>query len=134
MSQNASGGAGDRRAGSMVKWTIIATVFQLAMVISGHYVPFIKDNVFAIGGMLISLVFGGVWARAGAQGKGHATLGGGIVGGVCAFIGIAVCVALGDTETAVLAFGTAGSLVAGLIGGIASYVVIGSKPCYASAA
>jgi len=133
MSGNASWGACDRCAG-MVKWTIIATLLQLAMVIAGHYVPFIKENVFAIGGMLISLVFGAAWARAGATGKGHAALGGGIVGGACALIGIAACVVLGDAEAAVLAFGTAGSFVAGLIGGIVTYVVAGAKPCHASAA
>jgi len=28
----------------------VATAVQLAMVIAGHYVPFIKNNVFALGG------------------------------------------------------------------------------------
>ena len=36
---------------------------QLAMVVAGHYVPFIKDNVFAIGGMAISLVAGLMYAK-----------------------------------------------------------------------
>ena len=134
MSESASGGTCDRCAGCMVKWTVIATVFQLAMVLAGHYVPYIRDNVFAIGGMGISLVFGAAWARAGAKGKGHATLGGGIVGGVSALIGIAVCVALGDTEAVVLGFGTAGSFVAGLIGGIVTYAVAGPKACHAPTA
>jgi len=118
----------------MVKWIVIATVFQVAMVIVGHYVPFVREKVFALGGMGISLVFGAVWARAGAAGKGHAAWGGGVVGGVCALIGIAVCVALGDTETAVLAFGTAGSFVAGVIGGIVAYVVAGPKASRATVA
>jgi len=134
MSESASSGVCDRCAGCMVKWTIVATVVQLAMVIAGHYVLFIKENVFALGGMGISLLFGAVWARAGATGKGHAAWGGGVVGGVCALIGIAVCVALGDTEAAVLAFGTAGSFVAGVIGGLVAYVVAGPKPCHTSTA
>jgi hypothetical protein len=30
---------------------VIGTVLQLAMVVSGHWVEFIRMNVFAIGGM-----------------------------------------------------------------------------------
>ena len=129
MSGSDSGGTCSRCAGCMVKWTIMATVFQLAMVVVGHYVVFVKENVFAIGGMLISLVFGALWARAGARSAGHASLGGGLVGGICALIGIGVCVALGDTEAGVLLYGTAGSLFAGVIGGVVLYAVGGSKSC-----
>jgi len=127
MSGMTSKGAGDGRGALMIKWTVIATIVQLAMVVSGHYVPFIKNNVFALGGMLISLVFGAVWARAAATGKGHAAWGGGVVGGVCALIGIAVSCALGDVEPAVLGFGTAGSFVAGVIGGVVTFAVAGPK-------
>jgi hypothetical protein len=128
MSGMSSNSAADSRAGSMIKWTIIATVVQLAMVVSGHYVEFIKNNVFAIGGMLISLVFAACWVRGGATGWAHAAWGGVVVGGVCALIGIAVSCALGDVEAAVLGFGTAGSAVAGLIGGTVAYAVAGPKP------
>lgn len=90
---------------------------QLAMVVAGHYVPFIKDNVFAIGGMLISLAAGVLYARA-AGGGWLPSLGGGLVaGGVCALLGIAVSVGLKDTAVMILAVGTLGSAVAGLVGG-----------------
>jgi hypothetical protein len=112
----------------MIKWTIIATVVQLVMVVAGHFNAFIKEKVFAIGGMSISLVFGALWAVSCARGKGHAAWGGGVVGGVCALIGIAVSCALGDVEPAVLAFGTAGSFVAGVIGGFVMYALVGRKP------
>ena len=95
----------------------IGLVLQLVMVIGGHYAPFIKNNVFAIGGMLISLLAGLLYARRAAAGWGGALAGGLIAGGVCALIGIAVSVALGDVPAAVLGFGTAGSAVAGLVGG-----------------
>lgn len=52
MSGSASGGACDRCAGCVVKWTIIATVFQIAVVILGYCAPFIRDNLFAIGGIV----------------------------------------------------------------------------------
>lgn len=34
------------------------------MVIAGHCAPFIKNNVFAVGGLLISLAAGGLYAKA----------------------------------------------------------------------
>lgn len=96
---------------------VIGLVLQLVMVIAGHYVPFIKNNIFAIGGMLISLVAGLIYARRAAGGWGGAFGGGLIAGGVCGLLGIAVSVMLGDVPAEVLGYGTAGSAVAGLIGG-----------------
>lgn len=111
----------------LMKWTVWGTVLQVAMVVAGHYNEFIKNNVFAIGGMTISLIFGALYARAAARSKGGALLGGLVVGGACAFLGIVVSFFLGDVEAAVLAFGTLGSAVAGLIGGIALYAIAGTK-------
>jgi|CXWL01.1.fsa_nt_gi hypothetical protein len=111
---------------SGLKWTLIGTAAQLAMIVAGHYNEFVKNNVFAIGGMAISLIFGAIYGRTAANKK-DAAIGGFVVGGLCALIGIAASVALGDTEAAVLGFGTIGSAVAGLIGGIATKAVSGSK-------
>lgn len=115
------------RSKSMVPMTAVGTIVQIAMVVAGHYNEFIKNNVFAIGGMLISLVVAAMWAAKGAASKGNAFGGGAIVGGVCAILGIAVSVILGDTDAAVLGFGTAGSAVAGGIGGIAAFALSGRK-------
>ncbi|MEO8115521.1 MAG: hypothetical protein ABI655_14130 [Phenylobacterium sp.] len=90
---------------------------QLAMVIAGHYVAFIKDNVFAAGGMAISLVAGLVYAKLAAEGWPSSLIGGLVAGGACALLGIAVSVGLKYTAVAILAFGTIGSAVAGLAGG-----------------
>ena len=97
--------------------TVLGLAAQVAMVVAGHYVAFIKDNVFAIGGMLISLLAGLLFARMARAGWAPSLIGGLVAGGVCAFLGIAVSVALGDTLPAILAFGTVGSAVAGAIGG-----------------
>ncbi|QDV91144.1 hypothetical protein RAS2_22340 [Phycisphaerae bacterium RAS2] len=115
------------RSKSMVPMTAVGTIVQIAMVVAGHYNEFIKNNVFAIGGMLISLVVAAMWAAKGAASKGNAFGGGAIVGGVCAILGIALSVILGDTDAAVLGFGTAGSAVAGGIGGIAAFALGGRK-------
>lgn len=96
---------------------VIGLILQLVMVIAGHYVPFIKNNLFAIGGMLISLVAGLIYARRAAGGWSGALGGGLIAGGLCALLGIAVSVMLGDVPAEVLGYGSAGSAIAGLIGG-----------------
>ena len=92
-------------------------VAQLAMVIAGHYVPFIKNNVFAVGGLLISLAAGWLYAKAAIGGWSSSLIGGLIVGGACALLGIGVSVLLRDVPPGILVFGTIGSAVAGLVGG-----------------
>lgn len=90
---------------------------QLAMVIAGHYVPFIKDNVFAVGGMAISLAAGLAYSKSTASGWGASVAMAAIIGGVCALLGIGVSAALGDVPLFVLAVGTLSSTVTGAIGG-----------------
>ena len=100
--------------------TIVGTVLQLAMVLSGHWVDVIKLRGFAVGGMLISAVAGVVYARMAHASRTMSARNGAIAGAVCAIIGIAVSVALGDTAPLILLVGTVGSAVAGAIGGAAA--------------
>lgn len=100
--------------------TIIGTILQLAMVLSGHWVAFIRLNVFAVGGMVISLIAGGIYARRAGVPRLAAARGGAIAGGLCALIGIAVSYLLGDVTASILAIGTASSAVTGAIGGALS--------------
>ncbi|WP_310541329.1 hypothetical protein [Phenylobacterium sp.] len=95
----------------------VATAVQLAMVIAGHYVPFIKNNVFALGGMAISLVAGLAYAKLAGGGWVPSLAGGAMVGGLCALIGIGVSQALKDVAPMILALGTLSSTVTGAIGG-----------------
>ena len=95
----------------------VATLVQLAMVIAGHYAPFIKTHVFALGGMAISLVAGLVYAKLAADGWGPSLMGGALVGGACAVIGIGLSLALKDVPPMILAVGTLSSAVTGAIGG-----------------
>lgn len=103
---------------ALLRATGLGLAAQLAMVIAGHYVVFIKDNVFAIGGMLISLAAGLLFARMARPGWAPTVLGGTVAGGACALIGIAVSVLLKDTAPEILLVGTLGSAVAGLLGGV----------------
>jgi hypothetical protein len=66
----------------------------------------------------VSALAGLIYARLIGGGFGDAAVGGAIAGAVCAIIGIAASVALGDTAATILMFGTTGSAVTGAIGGL----------------
>lgn len=100
----------------LVRWTLVGTVLQLAMIVAGHFIPFVRDNVFMWGGLAISLIAGFLFARANKGNWADSLLGGVIAGAVCALIGIAASVAWGDTPTAILLIGTCSSGFTGLIG------------------
>ena len=102
---------------SLIVATSIGVAAQIAMIVAGHFSPFVRDKVFAIGGMLLSLAAGALYARMAHGGWPPSLIGGAIAGGVCALIGIAPSVALGDTLASILIIGTLGSTVAGVIGG-----------------
>ncbi len=114
------------RVKSLQMATLIGTALQVAMVVAGHYVPYIALHVFIFGGMGISLIAGFLYAR-GADGYASGVLGGAIAGGVCALIGIAVSVLLGDTPAIILAFGTISSAVTGLIGGLLGKLMFAAR-------
>jgi hypothetical protein len=115
----------DANSSAIAQGTAIGTAAQLAMVVSGHYSPPIA-NLFAVGGMAISLGAGLLYARKGtAITRGSAALGGALVGGLCGLLGIIVSYSLGDVTAVILLFGTLSSAVTGAIGGAIGYVSSG---------
>ncbi len=114
----------DRKA--LVSATATGTVLQFVMVVAGHFIPFVALHVFALGGMAISLLAGALYGRP-AFGWGPSVLGGAVAGGLCALIGIAVSVALGDTMAAILAVGTVSSAVTGAVGGALGRLIGGTR-------
>src|SRR5690606_24589198 len=70
------------------------TGLQVAMVLAGHFSPTIA-GLFAVAGMLISMLAGGMYGEGSGTPRGRAIGGGAVVGGLCALIGILVSVALG---------------------------------------
>jgi hypothetical protein len=99
--------------------TLVGTLAQVAMVVAGHWSPEVK-GAFMLGGLGLSFIAGAIYAARTGMSWGAAILGGGIAGGVSALLGIAVSFLLGDVPASLLALGTAGSMVTGLIGGIAA--------------
>jgi hypothetical protein len=108
---------------ALISAILLGTVLQLAMVIAGHYIPVIRNDIFALGGMAISLIAGLYlgWRSGGSWGA--RLSGGAVAGGVCALIGIALSVVLKDTAPMILVIGTISSAVTGLIGGAASKLI-----------
>jgi hypothetical protein len=109
--------ADSARRSAFTSALLIGTVLQLAMVICGHWVEFIKLNVFAVGGMAISALAGVVYARRARVTRGQSAIQGALVGGACALIGILVSFALGDVTASIIILGTLSSAVTGAIGG-----------------
>lgn len=106
----------DRTA--LIRATTIGTVLQLAMVITGHFVPAVA-MMFGLLGILLSAVAGVLYAtRAADPTRGGAAWGGTLAGGICALIGIAVSFALGDVTALILLVGTLSSAVTGALGGV----------------
>ncbi|WP_353200844.1 hypothetical protein [Sandarakinorhabdus sp.] len=97
--------------------TLIGTIAQIAMVVAGHYSPAVAQ-LFAIGGMGLSALAGWGALRGRSASLGSAAGSGALAGAACAVIGIGVSVVLGDVPASLLAVGTAGSAVTGLIGGV----------------
>ncbi|MQA92567.1 MAG: hypothetical protein GEU90_20485 [Gemmatimonas sp.] len=108
----------------------IGTILQLVMVIAGNFSPAVA-SLFAVLGMLISMIAGGMYAAWAGAARSRAAGGGAIAGGVCGLIGIAASVAMGDVETSLLLFGTASSAVTGAIGGLLTSAVLGRRKALA---
>lgn len=101
----------------MVIAILVGTALQVAMVVAGHSNPSIK-NLFAFGGMGISLLAGIIYAvMAHPPTTGSAVLGGVVAGTACAFLGIFVSYLLKDVPVTLLLLGTVSSAVTGGIGG-----------------
>ena len=104
----------DRKA--LLYATAVGAVLQVLMVLTGHFLPPVKA-LYAGGGMGLSLVAGVLFAERARASWPVDLTGGAIAGGLCALIGIAVSVMLGDVLPGLLVIGTAFSVVTGLVGG-----------------
>jgi hypothetical protein len=102
---------------ALIKATIAGLVLQLAMVLAGHHWPAVK-GLFAVGGMGFSLIAGLICTALARGSAWPAALGGGgIAGGVCGLVGIAVSAVLNDVPPALMVTGTLSSVAAGVLGG-----------------
>jgi hypothetical protein len=98
--------------------TITGIVLQLAMVMIGHYVPWISANAYEFGAMMISGIAGLLYARDYAKGYLRGAFGGAIVGGACGIIGICAANVLGDAPLIAIPVGAVVLILVGAIGGL----------------
>ncbi len=102
---------------TLLRATLIGTVLQLGLAVSGHYDARVA-SLFAVGGMFLSLLAGFIFGRlSAATRRAIAIAGGAVAGAVCALVGILESYALKDVPAWVIAFGPASSAVTGAIGG-----------------
>ncbi len=111
----------DRKA--LLIASVTGTIAQVAMVVAGHFVPWIADNLFALGGVALSAAAGVIYARKTAGGA--VLLGGAAAGAICAVIGIVVSALLGDVPWMLVLIGGAASAVGGLAGAWGQRLVSG---------
>jgi hypothetical protein len=111
---------------ALIVATVGGLVLQLAMVVGGHYSPAVAA-LFAVGGMGFSLIAGllYVWFAVVKGGWSVDLQGGAVAGGVCALLGIAASVVLGDVPPSLLLLGTVSSVVTGAIGGAIGKLIFG---------
>jgi hypothetical protein len=102
---------------------LAGSALQVGMVLVGHRAPAVA-GLFGVLGVSISALAGLLYAvLARPISRGTAAGGGALVGGGCAFLGIALSLYLGDVTAAVLGFGTASSVATGAIGGFVGRVL-----------
>lgn len=111
-----AGGMGTGRA--VVRATLVGTVLQMLLAVTGHYEPAVA-RLFAVLGVLLSLVAGllaGLWLS--GAGRVKAALCGLFAGAACALVAIGESAVLKDVPLWAVPFGTAMSAIAGAIGGL----------------
>ncbi|MGH2393115.1 MAG: hypothetical protein ACRDGH_06405 [Candidatus Limnocylindria bacterium] len=112
---------------AMILALLLGILLQVAMVVIGHYTVAVA-SLFAPLGMAISLIAGFLYARWARAPRRDSVIGGAIVGGVCALIGIVVSYMLGDITAWIIFLGTLSSAFTGAVGGLIGEVVGGRAP------
>jgi hypothetical protein len=88
---------------------------QLALVLLGHFIAFVADNLFALGGAAIALAAGAVYARKAAVADPRP--GAALAGAAGAVAAILVSTILGDVPWPMLLIGALAGAAFGLAGG-----------------
>lgn len=97
---------------------LVGTFLQVVAVLIAHFSHWIETHAFLFAGMMISATMGYLYAEDVSRGYAKGAYGGAIAGGVCAFIGIAVSVVLGDLTGRMLIVRSLISVLTGAVGGV----------------
>jgi|HubBroStandDraft_6_1064221.scaffolds.fasta_scaffold1080260_2 hypothetical protein len=97
---------------------LVGTLFQVVAVVIAHFSLWIETHALLFGGMMISATMGYLYAQEVARGYVKGACGGAVAGGLCAIIGMAPSVLLGDMTPKMLGVRTLISILTGAVGGI----------------
>jgi hypothetical protein len=97
---------------------LVGTLFQVVAVVIAHFSQWIETHALLFSGMMISATMGYLYAQEVARGYVKGACGGAVAGGLCAIIGIAPSVLLGDMTLKMLGIRTLISILTGAVGGI----------------
>ena len=97
---------------------LVGTLFQVVAVVIAHFSLLIETHALLFGGMMISATMGYLYAQEVARGYVKGACGGAVAGGLCAIIGMAPSVLLGDMTPKMLGVRTLISILTGAVGGI----------------
>jgi hypothetical protein len=97
---------------------LVGTVLQIFFVLVAHFSAWIETHALLFAGMMTSATVGYLYAQEVAKGYALGAYGGAIAGGLCAFVGIAVAVLLGDMTGGMLVVRDLISILTGAVGGI----------------
>jgi hypothetical protein len=97
---------------------LVGTLLQIVFVLIAHFSVWIEANALLFAGMMTSATVGYLYAQEVAKGYALGAYGGAIAGGLCAFIGIAVSVLLGDMTARMLLVRGLICILTGAVGGI----------------
>ncbi|HWY16440.1 MAG TPA: hypothetical protein VNX86_14995 [Rhizomicrobium sp.] len=97
---------------------LVGTLFQVVAVVIAHFSLWIETHALLFGGMMISATMGYLYAQEVARGYVKGACGGAVAGGLCAIIGMAPSVLLGDMTLKMLVVRTLISILTGAVGGI----------------
>ncbi|HEY2034262.1 MAG TPA: hypothetical protein VGH02_11305 [Rhizomicrobium sp.] len=96
----------------------VGVVLEVALMVATHFVVFIEQQGFLLGGMTISAVAGYLYAMDTGRGYFTSATMAAILGGLSALIGVGVSVALRDAPLHIVPLFTTICVVTGAVGGL----------------
>ena len=96
----------------------VGALFELLLVVAGHFRPWLKPHFFLFGCITIAGVMALLYARDLARGFGLGALGGAVVGFLCGLTAVAVSNLLGDQPELYIPYGVMVATLTGAVGGL----------------
>lgn len=104
---------------ALARATFVGVILQLALFSIGHFSPWVRVHAIEFGTMMIAATAAYLYAMDSRQSFFTSATGGAIVGGLCGFVGLFYCMAIGDAPPFFgIPLGTAIDVFTGAVGGL----------------